>query len=39
MSLRKMMFTGYRVPAEELYRLGVVNQVTTPEGLMPAAPH
>ena len=36
-TLRKMMFTGYRVPADELYRLGVVNQVTTPEGLMPAA--
>jgi enoyl-CoA hydratase/carnithine racemase len=35
--LRKMMFTGYRVPADELYRLGVVLQVTTPEGLMPAA--
>jgi enoyl-CoA hydratase len=35
--LRKMMFTGYRVPADELYRLGVVLQVTTQEGLMPAA--
>lgn len=35
--LRKMMFTGYRVPADELYRLGVVLEVTTPEGLMPAA--
>jgi enoyl-CoA hydratase len=35
--LRRMMFTGYRVQADELYRLGVVLQVTTPEGLMPAA--
>jgi len=36
-TLRRMMFTGYRVQADELYRLGVVLQVTTPEGLMPAA--
>ncbi|MEI8400296.1 MAG: enoyl-CoA hydratase/isomerase family protein [Alcaligenaceae bacterium] len=35
--LRQMMLTGYRVPASELYRLGVVTQVTTPEQLMPAA--
>ena len=32
-----MMFTGYRVPAEELYRLGIIEACTTPEGLMPAA--
>jgi enoyl-CoA hydratase/carnithine racemase len=35
--LRRMMLTGYRVPAEELYRLGVIEACTTPEGLMPAA--
>jgi enoyl-CoA hydratase/carnithine racemase len=35
--LRQMMLTGYRVPATELYRLGVVTQVTTPEQLIPAA--
>jgi enoyl-CoA hydratase len=36
-TLRHMMFTGYRISADELYRLGVVLQVTTPEGLLPAA--
>jgi len=35
--LRRMMFTGYRVPAAELYRLGIIEACTTPEGLMPAA--
>ena len=35
--LRRMMLTGYRVPGPELYRLGVVEACTTPEGLMPAA--
>lgn len=34
---RRMMFTGYRVPADELYRLGVVEQVLPTEELMPAA--
>ena len=35
--LRRMMLTGYRVPADELFRLGIVEQVTPPEGLMAAA--
>lgn len=35
--LRRMMLTGYRVTGEELYRLGIVEACTTPEGLMPAA--
>lgn len=34
---RRMMLTGYRVPGAELYRLGVVEAVTAPEALMPAA--
>ena len=34
---RRMMLTGYRVPGEELYRLGVVEACTTPDELMPAA--
>ena len=32
-----MMLTGYRVPGDELYRLGVVEACTTPEELMPTA--
>ena len=32
-----MLLTGYRVPAAELYRLGVIEACTTPEELMPAA--
>lgn len=36
-TLRQMMFTGYRVPADELYRLGVVVKVTSQDGLIPAA--
>jgi len=32
-----MMLTGRRVGAEEGERLGFVNEVTTPEDLMPAA--
>ncbi len=36
-TLRQMMFTGYRVPAAELYRLGVAIKVTTPEDLMTEA--
>lgn len=35
--LRRMTFTGMRVTAEELYRTGVIEAVTTREGLMPAA--
>ncbi len=34
---RRMMLTGYRVPADELYRLGVVEAVAPPEGLMELA--
>jgi len=34
---RRMMFTGYRVPAEELYRLGVVESVEADEKLLEAA--
>ncbi|WP_323013995.1 enoyl-CoA hydratase/isomerase family protein [Devosia sp.] len=34
---RMMFFTGQNVPAEELYRLGVVEKVTTREQLLPAA--
>lgn len=35
--LRRMMLTGYRVPGPELYRLGIVEECTSPEELMPAA--
>lgn len=35
--LRRMMLTGYRVPAAELYRLGVIEECTSPEELMPKA--
>jgi enoyl-CoA hydratase len=35
--LRRMMLTGYRVSGPELYRLGIVEECTTPENLMPAA--
>ncbi|HWH85130.1 MAG TPA: enoyl-CoA hydratase/isomerase family protein [Burkholderiaceae bacterium] len=35
--LRRMALTGYRVPAAELYRLGVIEACTLPDGLMPAA--
>ena len=35
--LRRMMLTGYRVPAEELYRLGIIEECTTPDELMPKA--
>ena len=35
--LRRMMLTGHRVDAAELYRLGIVEACTSPEGLMPAA--
>ncbi|HYF16976.1 MAG TPA: enoyl-CoA hydratase/isomerase family protein [Ramlibacter sp.] len=35
--LRRMALTGMRVPADELYRLGIVEAVTTPEDLLPKA--
>lgn len=35
--LRRMILTGLRVPAEELYRLGIVEACTPPEELMPQA--
>jgi enoyl-CoA hydratase len=35
--LRRMALTGYRVPADELYRLGIVEACTSPEELMPTA--
>lgn len=35
--VRRMMYTGARVSAADLYRFGIVDQVTTSEGLMPAA--
>ncbi len=31
------MFTGYRVPADECYRLGVVERVVPPDQLMESA--
>ena len=34
---RRMMFTGYRVPGPELYRLGVVEACVPPEELMDTA--
>jgi enoyl-CoA hydratase len=35
--LRRMALTGLRVGGQELYRLGIVEACTSPEGLMPAA--
>jgi enoyl-CoA hydratase/carnithine racemase len=35
--LRRMMLTGYRVPADELYRLGIIEECTTADELMPKA--
>ncbi|RZL94284.1 MAG: enoyl-CoA hydratase/isomerase family protein [Variovorax sp.] len=35
--LRRMMLTGMRIPGAELYRLGVIEECTTPEDLMPKA--
>ena len=35
--LRRMVLTGYRVGGEELYRLGIVEECTAPEELLPAA--
>ena len=34
---RRLMFTGDRLPAAELYRLGVIDSVWSPEELLPAA--
>jgi enoyl-CoA hydratase/carnithine racemase len=34
---RRMVLTGYRVPASELYRLGIIEACTSPEELMPTA--
>lgn len=36
-TLRRMALTGYRVSARELYRLGIIEQCTAPEELLPAA--
>ncbi|RJG02650.1 enoyl-CoA hydratase/isomerase family protein [Noviherbaspirillum sedimenti] len=33
--LRRMMLTGYRVPASELYRLGIVEECVAPDQLLP----
>jgi enoyl-CoA hydratase/carnithine racemase len=35
--LRRMMLTGYRVPAAELYRLGIIEAALPAEELLPAA--
>ncbi|VTU46139.1 putative enoyl-CoA hydratase echA8 (plasmid) [Variovorax sp. SRS16] len=35
--LRRMMLTGMRVPGAELYRLGIIEECTTPDDLMPRA--
>ena len=35
--MRRMFFTGYRVPAAELYRLGIIEACTTSENLIPEA--
>ena len=34
---RRMVLTGYRVPAEELYRRGLIEACVAPEALMPTA--
>jgi len=34
---RRMVLTGYRVPASELYRLGIIEACTSPDELMPTA--
>ena len=36
-TMRRMMYTGLRLPAAELYRRGIIEAVTTREGLLPAA--
>jgi len=35
--VRRMVLTGYRVPATELYRLGIIEACTAPDDLMPSA--
>jgi len=35
--MRRMFFTGYRVPAAELYRLGIIEACTSSENLIPEA--
>ena len=35
--MRRMFFTGYRVPAAELYRLGIIEACTSKEDLIPEA--
>jgi enoyl-CoA hydratase len=35
--LRRMALTGYRVSADEMYRLGIIEAVVEPEALMEAA--
>ena len=34
---RRLLMTGERLPASELYRLGVIEECTAPDALMPAA--
>jgi enoyl-CoA hydratase len=34
---RRMLLTGYRVPASELYRLGIIEACVPPEQLLPTA--
>ena len=36
-AMRRMMYTGQRISAAEMYRRGVIEQVTTAEDLMPTA--
>ena len=36
-AMRRMMYTGQRITAAEMYRRGVIEQVTTPEELLPTA--
>ncbi|MGY8961756.1 MAG: enoyl-CoA hydratase-related protein, partial [Alphaproteobacteria bacterium] len=36
-TVRRMMFTGYRIPGLELYRLGVVEGCVAPEDLLDTA--
>ena len=35
--VRRLMFTGDRLPASKLYRLGIVDSVWAPDELLPAA--
>lgn len=35
--MRRMMYTGYRVTGQELYRRGIVEACTTPDQLLPEA--